>query len=170
MFNHDRGNSIKPPFLSLNAVPWNLQLSSDAVAAVGGPNLNPGGLVAASPPNGANGLLPASSYLYDPEQFVRGIPRFGSLLPGFNFNLYAGSYPKQERWGGYAAFEHKICNDQLRIFGDFYYVDAKTHDVLAPTATGDFETPGKQPLFVPPIIRSPVGFRLLAGRPLQKLG
>jgi iron complex outermembrane receptor protein len=150
MFQHDRGNSIKPPFLSGNTVPWNLQLSSDAVAAAGGPNLNPGGLVFASPPNGANGLLPASNYLYDPEQRVRGIPRFGSLLPGFNFNLYAGSYPKQERWGGYAAFEHKICDDQLRIFGDFYYVDAKTHDELAPTATGPFETPGKQPLFVPP--------------------
>src|SRR5438093_3670265 len=71
MFNRDRGNSIKPPFLSLNTVPWNLVLSSDAVAAAGGPNLNPGGLVAASPPNGANGLLPASRYLYDPEQFVR---------------------------------------------------------------------------------------------------
>jgi iron complex outermembrane receptor protein len=150
MFNHDRGNSIKPPFLSGNTVPWNLQLSSDAVAAAGGPNLNPGGLVFASPPNGANGLLPASNYLYDPDQRVRGIPRFGSLLPGFNFNLYAGSYPKQERWGGYVAFEHKICDDQLRIFGDFYYVDAKTHDELAPTATGPFETPGKQPLFVPP--------------------
>src|SRR5216110_2887977 len=35
MFNHDRGNSIKPPFLSSNTVPWNLALSSDAVAAAG---------------------------------------------------------------------------------------------------------------------------------------
>ena len=150
MFQRDRGNSIKPPFLSGNTVPWNLQLSSDAVAAAGGPNLNPGGLVFASPTNGANGLLPASNYLYDPEQSVRGNPRFGSILPGFNFNLYAGSYPKQERWGGYAAFEHKICEDQLRIFCDFYYVDAKTHDVLAPSATGSFETPGRLALFVPP--------------------
>src|SRR5207247_202209 len=66
------------------------------------------------------------------------------------FNLYAGSYPKQERWGGYTAFEHKICDDQLRIFGDFYYVDAKTHDELAPTATGPFELPGRLALFVPP--------------------
>src|SRR5437763_2040316 len=71
-------------------------------------------------------------------------------MPGFNFNLYAGSYPKQERWGGYTAFEHKICDDQFRIFGDFYYVDAKTHDELAPTATGPFEVLGRLALFVPP--------------------
>src|SRR5207247_3297864 len=65
-------------------------------------------------------------------------------------NLYSSSYPKQERWGGYAAFETKICDDQLRIFGDFFYVDAKTHDELAPIATGNFETPGQISLYVPP--------------------
>src|SRR5207253_8452247 len=54
------------------------------------------------------------------------------------------------RWGGYAAFEHKICDDQFRIFGDFYYVDAKTHDELAPIATGNFETPGQTTLYIPP--------------------
>src|SRR2546428_3484933 len=31
MFNHDRGNSLVPPFLSSNAVPWNLQLRRLAV-------------------------------------------------------------------------------------------------------------------------------------------
>src|SRR5207247_176778 len=71
-------------------------------------------------------------------------------LPGFNFNLYSGSYPKQERWGGYAAFEHKICDDQFRIFGDFYYVDAKTHDELAPTAAGPFESLLRVSIYVPP--------------------
>src|ERR1051326_338926 len=90
--------------------------------------------------------------------------------PGFNFNLYAGSYPKQERWGGYAAFEHKICDDQLRIFGDFYYVDAKTHDELAPTATGAFETPGKEPLFVPPNHPFPSGVPPFGGPPPAEVG
>src|SRR5205814_2810785 len=33
---------------------------------------------------------------------------------------------------------------------DFYYVDAKTHDELAPIATGNFETPGSPVLFVSP--------------------
>src|SRR5437762_6096407 len=31
MFNHDRQNSLNPPFLSSNAVPWNLQLQTAAV-------------------------------------------------------------------------------------------------------------------------------------------
>src|SRR5213596_2800293 len=158
MFNHDRGNSIKPPFLSSNAVPWNLQLQTEAVLHPFDVNGNPEpapvlppdviGLdkFFGTPPNNANGLVPAADYIFHHSR-----PRDPfSILPGFNFNLYAGSYPKQERWGGYTAFEHKICDDQLRIFGDFYYVDAKTHDELAPIATGNFETPGAFTMFVPP--------------------
>src|SRR5437773_1147734 len=148
MFNHDRGNSLVPPFLSSNAVPWNLQLQTEAVLHpfdVNGnpepaPSLPPSLLsrfrIFATPPDNANGLVPASDYLYA----SRRIRAASGILPGFNFNLYSGSYPKQERWGGYAAFEHKICDDQLRIFGDFYYVDSKTHDLLAPTATCDFSS------------------------------
>src|SRR5207245_5614210 len=91
-----------------------------------------------TPPNNSNGLSPASDDIY-----FSGRPRSASgILPGFDFSLYSGSFPEQERWGGYAAFEHKICDDQLRIYGDFYYVDAKTHDELAPAATGNFEAPG----------------------------
>src|SRR5438093_2169537 len=41
MFNHDRGNSIKPPFLSSNAVPWNLQLQTEAVLRPVDVNGNP---------------------------------------------------------------------------------------------------------------------------------
>ena len=158
MFNHDRGNSIKPPFLSSDAVPWNLQLQTQAVLHpfdINGnpqpaPSLSPSLLsrlrIFGTPPNDANGLVPASDYLYA----SRPVRAVFSILPGFNFNLYSGSYPKQERWGGYVAFEHKICDDQLRLFGDFYYVDSKTHDEHAPTATNAFETPGRLVLFVPP--------------------
>src|SRR5205823_12893190 len=42
MFNRDRGNSNRPPFLSSDSSPYNLQLSSDVAAAAGGENLNPG--------------------------------------------------------------------------------------------------------------------------------
>src|SRR5213596_3415819 len=158
MFNRDRGNSLAPPFSSSNAVPWNLQLQTEAVLHPFDVNGNPApapvlppdviGLdkFFGTPPNNANGLVPAADYI-----FHHSPPRAPfSILPGFNFNVYAGSYPKQERWGGYTAFEHKICDDQLRIFGDFYYVDAKTHDELAPIATGNFETPGSPVLFVSP--------------------
>ena len=73
-----------------------------------------------------------------------------SLLPGFNFNLFSSSYPEQERWGGYAAFNDKICGDEVVIFGDFYYDDVKQHDELAPIPTGSFITPGQPTLAIPP--------------------
>src|SRR5437762_12129039 len=41
IFNHDRGFSLTPPFLSSNNSPYNLQLSSDVAGAAGGKNLNP---------------------------------------------------------------------------------------------------------------------------------
>jgi iron complex outermembrane receptor protein len=197
MFNHDRSNSLVPPFLSSNAVPWNLSLNRTSVLPALGlapdaiPNLNPtsnptdfttnskgntilspAGLTLVSgyatipgvpttvdvagggttilnnffgtAPDNSNGSSPAGDFI-----FHRTRPR-SSILPGFNFNLYSSSYPKQERWGGYAAFETKVCDDQFRVYGDFYYVDAKTHDELAPIATGNFETPGQITLFVPP--------------------
>src|SRR5215472_8587387 len=151
MFQRDRGNSIHPPFLSSNTVPWNLQLSSDVVGQVAPDlNLNPGGVEFITPPNGSNGLTPPTDYIIDPRHPTRKPRRFRGVLPGFNFNAYAGSFPDQERWGGYAAFEHKVCDDQLRMFGDFYYVDAKTHDELAPTGTGEFETPGRSTIYIPP--------------------
>jgi iron complex outermembrane receptor protein len=151
MFNHDRGNSLVPPFFSSNTIPFNFQVSSAVAAAAGGQNLNPGGNEFTSPPDATNGLLPASAYIYNSPSRVRGLPTTpGALLPGFNFNSTSSSFPEQERWGGYAAFETKICDDQLRIYGDFYYVDAKTHDELAPDATNNWETPGSATIFVPP--------------------
>ena len=146
-FNKDRGNSAVPPFLSSNTTPYNLNVSSAVAAAVGGANLNPGGNEFATPPDNANGLVPASQYIYNKSTQVRGPFR---PLPGFNFNAFSSSYPEQERWGGYTAFETKICDDQLRIYGDFYYVDAKTHDELAPNATNNWETPGFPTIFIPP--------------------
>src|SRR5438093_5038987 len=158
MFSRDRGNSAVPPFLSSNTSPYNLQLSP-AVAQhpfdiFGNPQPAPTLTAAqlarktffATAPTGTNGLAPANTFIYDLGSRVRG-----SILPGFNFNAFSSSFPEQERWGGYTAFETKICDDQLRLYGDFYYVDAKTHDELAPVATGSFQTPGSPTLFIPPI-------------------
>jgi hypothetical protein len=162
MFNHDRTNSLIPPFLSSNTEPWNLQLQHDAVLHPFDINGNPEPAPVLPPdvvnlptffgtsPDHSNGFTPASDYIYHAHR-VRGLPTSPTaLLPGFNFNLYSSSYPRQERWGGYAAFEHKICDDQLRLFGDFYYVDAKTHDELAADATGNFVTPGSPTRYIPP--------------------
>jgi len=232
-FNIDRGNSLKPPFLSSNAIPFNLQVSRATVLPLLGlhpdpiANLNPvnnpgffttvpdpntpgqtltilnaaglalvghptnpadpmfqnrndatnlakipgvrklnglGGQAGAptavgpfvgfvpnnlfftTPPTKTNGLLPATDYIY-----ANGRVRSPfSVLPGFNFNLQSSSYPEQERWGGYAAFNDKLCDDQVQLYGDFYYDDVKTHDELAPGATGSFETKGQGTLFIPP--------------------
>ena len=147
MFNIDRGNSNIPPFLSSNTTPLNLQVSSDVAAAAGGQNLNPGGFEFTTAPDGTNGLNPASQYIYSANGRVRGP---GSPLPGFNFNAVSGSFPESERWGGYTAFTHKVCGDQLQIYGDFYYADVKQHDELAPIATGSFQTKGQGTLAIPP--------------------
>src|SRR5437762_3862971 len=122
MFNRDRGNSNHPPFLSSNSSPYNLQLSSDVAAAAGGENLNPGDFEFGTPPDFTNGSTPASNYIYSTRRVRSNV----GLLPGFNFNTFAGSFPDQERWGGYAAFETKVCEDQFRVFGDFYYARVKT--------------------------------------------
>src|SRR2546430_3634517 len=63
--NRDRAYSAVPPFLSSNASPYNLQLSSNVAGAAGGQNLNPGDVEFATAPSGTNGLAPASTYLYN---------------------------------------------------------------------------------------------------------
>ncbi|MFL6527274.1 MAG: TonB-dependent receptor plug domain-containing protein [Chthoniobacterales bacterium] len=144
--NRDRGFSQKPPFLSSNNSPYNLQLSSDVAAAAGGANLNPGGTEFASAPDLTNGLAPAGNYLYGTSR-VRAA---GGQRPGFNFNEFSLSYPESERWGGYLSAEHKIFGDQLVIYGDGYYQRVDTHNELAAPATGSFETKGQTTLAIPP--------------------
>ena len=145
--NRDRGFSAKPPFLSSNASPYNLQLSSDVAGAAGGLNLNPGGTEFAGAPNFTNGLAPASAYFYDPNNRIRS----GSgPFPGFNFNQFSLSFSESERYGGYVSFDHKVCGDQLVIYGDMFYENAKIHSELAAPATGSFQTKGQTTLAIPP--------------------
>jgi len=140
MFNRDRGNSAQPPFLSSNASPYNLQVSKAVAVAAGGiavGGTNP--IEFAAAPQNTNGLAPASAYTYS-----------AGRSQTFNFNLFSSSFPEQERWGGYAAFNDKICDDQVQLYGDFYYDDVKQHDELAPGATGSFITPGQSTIAIPP--------------------
>src|SRR5438046_1346564 len=106
--NRDRTYSAVPPFLSSNASPYNLQLSSDVAAAAGGQNLNPGGTEFAAAPDLTNGLAPAGSYKYGTGRLNR-----------FNFNQFSLSFPSSERYGGYTHFQHKFCEDQAVLYGDF---------------------------------------------------
>src|SRR5690349_17467811 len=114
IFTRDRGYSAVPPFLSSNSTPPNLQLTYDSVVAAGGtppagfgPVGNTQGLPSiffGAAPTGANGLAPASTYIYSAER----IRAPGGLLPGYNYNLTAGSYPDLENWGGFVNFDHKV--------------------------------------------------------------
>jgi hypothetical protein len=51
---------------------------------------------------------------------------------------------------GVVAFDHKWFGDQLVIYGDLYYQNAASHDELAPSATGSFQTAGQVTLAIPP--------------------
>src|SRR6476646_2178180 len=106
-FNGDRGNSLRPPFKSSNASPWNFSVSTAVATAAGAPiPAGAGPTIFTTPPGSTNGLAPTNTFISDNGR-VRVTP--GGILPGFNFNLFSSSYPEQERWGGYAAFNDKIC-------------------------------------------------------------
>src|SRR5262249_19372374 len=156
LFNRDRGNTQKGKFQSNNASPFNLEVSTEVALAAGaafGTAGVPGQLpsdagvrVFTGAPTGTNGHAPVSQYIYDtfPVRSAFGI------LPGFNVYQFMRSCPDEERWGGYVCVNDKICNDQLQLYGDFYYTDVKSHDELAPTATGPFELPGQFAIYIPP--------------------
>src|SRR5436190_17676471 len=145
--NRDRAYSAVPPFLSSNASPYNLELSSDVAAAAGGLNLNPGGTEFAGAPSGTNGLAPASTYLYNAAHRVRSS---SGQLPGFNFNEFSLSYTEAERYGGYFAADHKVFGDQMVLYADAYYQNVKAHNELAAPASGSFQTFGQTILAIPP--------------------
>jgi iron complex outermembrane recepter protein len=143
IFNHDRGYSNTVRFTpSRNASPLNLQLSRDAVLATGvSPTALPDDLDTffGHAPFLTNGHALASDYTYTRRPSVF-----------FNFNRYSEALPDTERYGGFVNFDHKICGDQLLVYGDFFYQNVKTSYDLAPTATGAFQTPGNITLAIPP--------------------
>jgi outer membrane receptor protein involved in Fe transport len=164
IFNHDRDYSAVPPFLSSNASPYNLQVTNAAVAQAGGTVIPSGsGNQFASAPNRTNGLAPASTYLYG-----AGRPRSGPN--GFNFNEFSLSFPSSERYGGYVAMDHKIFGDQLVVYGDAMYQNVKTHNELAPPATGNFQTPGFVTLAIPPRVANPAGTTPFGGPTYAETG
>ncbi len=151
VFNRDRGFSAVPFFLSTNASPLNLQVSSDVAAAAGGQNLNPGGNEFATAPDFTHGTAPASSYIYNDRFRVRG---GGGGLPGFNFNQFSGSFPFSERYGSYLSASHQVCGDQLVLYADGLYQKVKVRNELAPVATGNFVTANQPTIAIPP--RTPI--------------
>ncbi len=142
IFNKDRGYSAKPPFLSSNSTPENLQLSFDAMVEAGGTppaGFAPGDVFFGHAPFRSSGGSPASAYTYS-----AGRSSF------FNFDQFSSSFPELENYGGFVNFTHKVFGDQMVLFGDIFYENSVSHNVLAPTATGDFDTPGSVTIAIPP--------------------
>ncbi|MDQ6860649.1 MAG: TonB-dependent receptor [Verrucomicrobiota bacterium] len=164
IFNHDRDYSAVPPFLSSNASPYNLQITGAAAAEAGGRVLvAPGRNEFAGAPNLTNGAAPAGSYLYGTSR-----PRSGPN--GFNFNQFSLSFPESERYGGYVAMDHKFLGDALVVYGDALYQNVKTHNELAPPATGNFQTPGFITLAIPPRVPNPAGTTPFGGPTYAETG
>lgn len=158
--NRDRAFSAVPPFLSSNASPYNLQLDKLAVAEAGGTVLpGPNPTQFAHAPFGTNGLAPASAYTYTNSRVVR-----------FNFNQFSLSFPESERYGAYISGEHKFFGDQLVLYADGYYQNVKTHNELAPPATGSFQTKGQVTLAIPPREANPAGTTPFGGPTYAETG
>src|SRR5436190_6301930 len=53
--------------------------------------------------------------------------------------------------------DHKIFGEQLVVYADGMYQDVKTHNELAPPATGNFQSPGFVTIAIPPRVANPAG-------------
>ncbi len=143
IFNRDRGfsNYSRPSAKSTFSNPGQFAVTPEAVLAAGVPpdQIPDSPLFTARPPNGTNGLAPATDYLY-----------YQGRQNLFNVNAFSGSFPDSERYGGFANFDHKIFGEQLVGYGDFFYQNVRTTNQLAPAPTGPFQAPGQVTIAIPP--------------------
>jgi iron complex outermembrane receptor protein len=156
IMHHDRKYSVVPPRLSENSSPANLDLTRFAVANA--LNQTPQAPIAGVSNfdiflyanSGAtannNGAKPATQYNYTQGR--------DSL---FNFNEFSMSYPESERKGAFAFGEVKLFRtDNVKGYVDLNYQNVVTENQLAPTATGDFSTPGQTELVIPARTANPI--------------
>lgn len=151
IMNRDRSYSAIPPFLSTNSSPLNLQITPAAATAAG--VVLPASLLAkttifaASPASSSNtGTTPASGYNYT-----------SGRSSTFNFNQFSMSYPKRDSRGVFASVERKVFDtDNIKVYIDANYNNARTENQLAPSATGNFTTAGQTELVIPAATTNPL--------------
>ena len=145
IFNRDRGFSAVPVFLSSNSTPENLQLFFETVAEAGAgaqaaaAGFGPGDVFFGHAPFGSGGNDPATAFTFT-----------AGRSSVFDFNKFSASFPEIENYGGFVNFSHKLFGDQMVLFGDLFYENTTSHDELAPSATGSFQTAGQVTLAIPP--------------------
>ena len=156
IYNRDRDYSAAPPFLSANASPFNLELSRFAAAAalgqvvtapIRGLASNSGVFYAQSGADPANnGLRPAAQYTFS-----------SGYSSTFNPNGASMSYPEFRRGGALLSGERKLFGtDHVKAYADFSYQQVVVENQLAPSATGDFSTPGQTGLVIPARTNNPI--------------
>ena len=156
IMDRDRDYSAVAPFASANASPFNLELSRFPVAEalnqpVQAPIRGVGNFAftlfgQSGADAGNSGARPAAQYTYAP---------FRSST--FNPNEFSTSYPEVRRGGGMLAGELKLFRtDNIKAYGDLSWQRINVDYELAPTATGDFETPGRTALIIPARTANPV--------------
>lgn len=173
IYNADRSYSAVPPFLSSNSSPINLQISREAALEAGipaasipavdpddraaallaNPNLDVArydaeyAIFAASPADTSNtGNTPIGQYLVG-----------GSRIHTFNFNADSMAYPARKNKGIMAAGERKIFDtDNVSIYMDLSFQNSFTQNELAPSATGNWASPGGIELVIPARTANPL--------------
>ncbi|MDP3073338.1 MAG: TonB-dependent receptor [Opitutaceae bacterium] len=152
----DRDYSRVAPFSSANSSPFNLELSRfSAAAAIGQPvgapirgvaNFDFSFFANSGADAGNTGARPAAQYTYSRDR-----------ASTFNPNEFSSSYPEVRRGGGMLSGEVKLFRtDNIAAYGDLSWQRVNVDYELAPTATGDFETPGQVSLVIPARTANPI--------------
>ncbi len=162
IYNRDRSYSKVPAFLSSNSSPINAEIGVLAFdqatgAAPGtlptGPSGNvffgtPGPITADGLPTTStnNGQVPASQWTYSD-----GRPSH------YNYNQDSSSFPSWTRYGMIFNGERKLFDsDNIKAYFDGNYQLSTTENQLAPSATGNFTTPGQTTLVIPARTPNPI--------------
>jgi outer membrane receptor protein involved in Fe transport len=168
IYNQDRAYSAVPAFLSSNSSPINLQITQEAYDEALGlpagtlPEGVTGPVFFASPgPITADGL-PTQSDNHghvSPADYV-----YGDGRPSiYNYNQDSMSFPSWTRYGMILNGERKLFgSDILKGYIDGSFQSSTTENQLAPSATGDFSTPGQTELVIP--ARTPNPLPMADGR------
>ncbi|HWA85100.1 MAG TPA: TonB-dependent receptor plug domain-containing protein [Opitutus sp.] len=162
IFNKDRSYSAVPAFLSSNSSPINAQIGvlaydeANGLAAGTEPSgvdagtvafyATPGPITADGLPTTSsnNGNTPANQWLYNQRSV-------------YNFNQDSMSFPSWTRYGMIMNGERKLFDsDKLTGYFDGNYQKSTTHNELAPSATGNFLTPGQTTLVIPARTANPI--------------
>lgn len=163
IFNRDRSYSAVPAFLSSNSSPINAELSVLAYdEALGLPaGTDPTGLSGRATFKGTPGPLTSDGLPTSSTNHGNVAPSDWHYSAGnssiYNYNQDSGSFPSWTRYGMILNGERKLFGSKnLTGYFDGNYQHSETVNQLAPSATGNFATPGQTTLVIPARTANPI--------------